>query len=60
MLFRSPGGNALNITNVVFSFGTTPGDDFFFTPEPGSWLLLGTGLAGLFLVARKTARKRAA
>jgi PEP-CTERM motif len=47
-------------TSIIFSFGTTPGDDIIFTPEPGSWLLLGTGLAALFLVARRTARKRTA
>jgi hypothetical protein len=53
-------------TNIIFSFGTqVSGVVFyscdasgFYAPEPGSWLLLGTGLAGLIFFARKAARKR--
>ena len=62
-----PAGTSLNITHVNFSFGTTAGDDFSCdvtgncnTPEPGSWLLLGTGLLGLVLLTLKSARKTTA
>jgi hypothetical protein len=57
---NNPGGNPLTVTNIVFSFGTVAGDDFYLTPEPASWLLLGTGLAGLLLVSRKAARRKTA
>jgi len=60
-----PGTSALAISNVNFSFGTTAGNDFTcgsqgqtcYTPEPSSWLLLGSGLGALLLLASKTARK---
>jgi hypothetical protein len=53
-------------TNIIFSFGTQGGALNYYScdssgcyaPEPGSWLLLGTGLAGLIFFARKAARKR--
>ena len=54
-------------TNIIFSFGTQAGTDEFFcnsggcsAPEPGSWLLLGTGLAGLAFFTWKSSRKRTA
>jgi PEP-CTERM motif len=68
-VFALPGANAVSnyaITNVNFSFGTTAGNDYScttqgcYSPEPGSWMLLGTGLAGLIFFARKAARKRTA
>jgi len=44
-----------SITNVVFSFGTTPGDNHAGTlvPEPTSLLLVGSGLAALGAWGRK-------
>ncbi len=55
------------VTNVVFTFGTAGTDTFSCSvpgnceaPEPSSWLLLGTGLAGLAFFTWKSARKRTA
>ena len=64
----NPSGLAQSITNVNFSFGTTAGDNytcgapgqFCYAPEPGSWLLIGSGLAVLLVFARKSARKTTA
>ena len=61
----NPTGATLAITNVNFSFGTTAGNDYTcgspgqvcVAPEPGSWLMLGTGLMALLFFAGKTARK---
>jgi hypothetical protein len=54
------------VTNVVFTFGTAGTDTFSCddsgctAPEPSSWLLLGTGLAGLIFFGQKAARKKSA
>jgi PEP-CTERM motif-containing protein len=53
-------------TNIIFSFGTTADEIYSCdssgcaAPEPGSWLLLGTGLAGVLLLGSRAARKRTA
>ena len=64
-----PNGAVMPITHIVFSFGTTAGQDYFFcdgnggcgdTPEPASILLMATGLGAILLLARKATHKRTA
>jgi PEP-CTERM motif-containing protein len=49
---------ATNITSATFSFGTTAGDDIVGTavPEPGSLLLMGSGILGLAGLLRRKNR----
>ncbi len=55
-----PGVNVdTNVTNVVFSFGTTAGNDIPGTvPEPSGLLLFGSGLFGLGAFAKRKVLQR--
>jgi hypothetical protein len=57
--------SATTVTNVAFSFGTTPGDDVpggggggsGTVPEPVSMVLTGSGLVGLYFIRRRSASR---
>jgi hypothetical protein len=47
------GANVLDRTLVSYAFNATPGASITVVPEPGTYALMGLGLAGLMLVARR-------
>ncbi len=46
----------VTVGNVIFSFGTTPGDNVPAVPEPSSLLLFGSGLIGAAGIIRRKLR----
>ena len=49
-------GSGVTVDNVLFSFGTTPGDNVG-VPEPASLSLLGAGLLGLGIKLRRRSKR---